>query len=127
MYRQRSCVLMHGNSLLAVSLTRAAHPAELSKSAAEDRVSVADRAPADAEVATATVRTATATGTSHRSGKRRGRRNIRPTPFPDLAPPEFGAKRPINHRATRLTALARPLIRQSRDAGTAASRRRNTI
>jgi len=99
---------MHGSSLEAVSLTRAAHPAELSKSAAEVRVPVAGRAPADAEVATATVRTATATGTSHRCGKRRGRRNIRPTPIPDLALLEFGAKRPINHRATRPRALARP-------------------
>src|SRR5260370_15407501 len=85
MYRQRSCVAMHGNSLEAVSLTRAAHPAGLGESAAEVCVPVAGQARVDAEVATARVRTATATGTSHRSGKLRGRRNIRPTPIPDLA------------------------------------------
>src|SRR5215469_13987716 len=85
MYRQRSCVLMHGNSLEAVSFTRAAHPAELGETAAAVPVPAAGRAPADADVATAAGRTATATGTSHRSGKRRGRRNIRPTPIPDLA------------------------------------------
>src|SRR5215813_11253893 len=110
MYRQRSCVLMHGSSLRAVSLTRAAQPTELSSSPAEVCVAVAGRAPADADVPTATVRTATAAGNSHRSGNHRGRRNIGPTPIPDLAPLEFGAKRPFEPPCHRPRALASSLI-----------------
>src|SRR5580704_16456631 len=87
---------MHSSSLGGVLLFRAAHPAGLGPSAAEaSRVAAADRAPAGAATAIATVRAATATGTSHRSGTRRRRRcrDIGPTPIPrPLTPHETGCQ-----------------------------------
>src|SRR5437899_10409187 len=95
--RQRSSVLMHGNSLLGVWLTRAAHPAEFGPSADEvSCVALDGWAPAGV-VAIATVSAVTATGTSQRSGNRRGRRDIGPTPIPDIENTGIRCNRPMSH------------------------------